>query len=205
MAQQAITRGYTAKDYSRLIEGTPFSKELMETHVGLYKGYVENTNKALGILRGEGDDYERGEVRRRFAWEFNGMRLHELYFDTMKPGGSDHDGDHRFVEAIQNEFGSLDNWDKRFREVGTIRGIGWACLTYDPIEERLFNTWINEHDGGALAGTHPLLLMDVFEHAFIKDFGTDRDAYMDAFFDTVDWTVVERRFARALDDRADNP
>lgn len=200
-----MTESYTANDYSHLVGDTPFSEELMETHLKLYEGYVKHTNKAIEILRNEDDGYKRGEVRRRFAWEFNGMRLHELYFDAMTPGGTDHDGDKNFVEAIKKEFNDLSTWQKRFREVGSIRGIGWACLTYDPIGDRTFNTWINEHDAGALAGTHPLLLMDVFEHAFIRDFGTDRDAYMDAFFDTVDWNVVEKRFERGLDDRSDTP
>jgi len=198
---QGLTLGkpeYKPKDFTDLVGNTKFSEGLMNTHLGLYEGYVKNTNKALEMLRtGKVEGYAAGEVRRRFVWEFNGMRLHEFYFGAMTPGGRDPSGDSDLGDAISEEFGGFDAWHQNFREVGQTRGIGWVALTYDPTSERLLNHWINEHDAGALAGTDPLMIMDVFEHAFIRDFGTDREEYFDAYFDAVDWSVVERRYRKA--------
>jgi Fe-Mn family superoxide dismutase len=74
-----------------------------------------------------------------------------------------------------------------------MRGIGWAILYYDPKGDRFFNCWVNEHDMGHLAGCKPLLVMDVFEHAFIIDYGTKRAEYIAAFMKAVDWKKVEER------------
>ncbi len=185
---------FEAKDYGRLTELEGFSPELIEQHVGLYQGYVRNANRVHELLRqGDLDEVTRSEVRRRFGWEFNGMRLHELYFDVLAPGGSRLDPDSALGKELEAEFGSLDLWAQDFRTVGSMRGIGWAALVRDDATGRYFNTWIDEHDAGHLAGTTPLLVMDVFEHAFMRDFGTDRRAYMDAFFRNIDWNVVQAR------------
>lgn len=195
---QTFDTPYEPKDYDRLRGLEGFSEDLMQTHIGLYAGYVEHTNKAHGLIRtGDLDDYSRGEVRRRMVWEFNGMRLHELYFDALTPGGTERTDDSPLVQAIENDFGGFDVWMEDFRSVGAMRGIGWAALSYDPVQERFFDHWIDEHDAGALAGTHPILLMDVFEHAFMRDFGTDKQAYMDAYFGNVDWNQAEARFLQA--------
>lgn len=189
---------HQAKDYERIRGLEGFSPELLDTHIGLYHGYVENTNKAHATLRAGGlDTYARAEVRRRLVWEFNGMRLHELYFDALRPGGQGLDPDGPLATALAKDFGSLDAWRADFEATGSMRGIGWAALSYDAQSDRFYNHWIDEHDAGALAGATPLLLMDVFEHAFIRDFGTDRAAYMDAYFDNVDWSTVEARFDAA--------
>ena len=191
---QAGEPEFEAKSYDELTELDGLSPELMDDHIGLYRGYVKNANRAHGLLReGDLDTFERSEVRRRFGWEFNGMRLHEMYFDALTPGGKDLDEDTKLHEGLTKDFGSLAAWAQDFRAVGSMRGIGWAALCHDPVTDRFFNTWVDEHDAGNLVGTTPVLLMDVFEHAFIKDFGTDRDLYMDAYFQNVDWTVADKR------------
>lgn len=185
---------YTAMKYERLLGTRGFSDEMLQTHFGLYEGYVKQTNKCTDFLRtGTPDPYAAGEVRRRFGWEFNGMRLHELYFDGMLSGGRELASDSPLANAIVAEFGSSEEWHRLFASVANLRGIGWAVLAHDPVGNRLINTWINEHDAGALAGTHPLLVLDVFEHAYMRDYNTDRAGYIKAFTSAIDWSVCDSR------------
>lgn len=198
MAQVQELQQYQPKDFSRLIGTDGFSDRLLENHFQLYEGYVENTNKALSRMRSaELDEYAANEVRRRFVWEFNGMRLHEIYFGGMKNGGADFHDAPDVKAGVEKEFGSIEKWQRSFEDVGGMRGIGWACLTYDPLVDRFFNTWINEHDAGPLVQTDPIILMDVFEHAFIIDYDLDKQSYMSAFMDAVDWSVAEKRLQEA--------
>jgi len=188
---------YTALNFDQLL-GTPgFSDKLLTTHFKLYQGYVANTNKCAALLAGlrEKGGPEFAEVKRRFGWEFNGMRLHELYFGNMSKEPKPAQG--AFLEVVNKEFGSLDNLKKILVTVGSLRGIGWTVLYYDPVGERLFVNWINEHDAGHLSGCAPLLVMDVFEHAFITDYNMNRKDYIAAFMNAVDWSVVSRRFDNA--------
>ena len=135
------------------------------------------------------------EVQRRFGWEFNGMRLHELYFGNMSKTGSLLNTASELYQLIEKIYGSYADWEKDFRAVGAMRGIGWAVLYYDHESKELFNVWINEHDAGHFTGCTPILIMDVFEHAFMLDYGTKRADYIEAFMKAIDWEVVEKRLA----------
>ena len=188
---------YEAKDYSKLIEMEGFSETQLNNHFTLYKGYVTHTNKALDILStmlkdGKAGSYEYAEVKRRLGWEFNGMRLHELYFGNLGGDGSP-DGGAKVKSLIEKQFGSYEDWEKDFKAVGGMRGIGWAILYHDPESDLLVNMWINEHDVAHPAGCTPLLVMDVFEHAFVFDYGLKRPDYIAAFFNNIDWSVVDGR------------
>jgi Fe-Mn family superoxide dismutase len=154
----------------------------------LYQGYVTNTNKAaeLAKMLAAGTS-EYAEVKRRFGWEFNGMRLHEQYFGNMSNGGNPLDKESELMKKIAEEFGSYEKWENDFKATGAMRGIGWVILYYDKCSKRLFNCWINEHDVGHLTGCKPLLVMDVFEHAYMTDYGLKRAEYIYAFFKNVDW------------------
>jgi Fe-Mn family superoxide dismutase len=132
---------------------------------------------------------EYAEINRRFGWEFNGMRLHELYFENLGGQGMINQAD-PLAKKMAEEFGSCEAWEKDFRATGAMRGIGWVILYQDPIGNRLMNVWINEHDIGHPAGCVPLLVMDVFEHAFTIDYGLKRADYIEAFFKNIDWTKV---------------
>ena len=187
---------YTAKDYSSLIGMPGFSETLLKNHFTLYQGYVTNTNKLVDTLdamlkEGKTATPEYAEMTRRFGWEFDGMRLHEYYFENLGGKGVEKSG--KLADLVAGEFGSFDNWEKDFRAVGAMRGIGWAVLYQDVATGRLFNVWINEHDGGHLAGCAPILIMDVFEHAFMIDYGLKRADYLEAFFKNIDWAAVEAR------------
>ena len=190
---------YEARKYDQLIGAEGLSQKLLETHFTLYQGYVTNTNKLaelLGKLAGEGKTAapEFAEVRRRFGWEFNGMRLHEYYFENINKAPQALDPKSKLALKIAQDFASLENWQKEFAASGAIRGIGWVVLTLDTKADRLFNIWINEHDVGFLAGTTPILVMDVFEHAFILDYGLKRADYINAFLKLIDWKAASGRF-----------
>ncbi|MCX6735522.1 MAG: superoxide dismutase [Candidatus Parcubacteria bacterium] len=185
---------YEAKKYDHLIGLAGFSETLLKNHFTLYQGYVANVNKfAEKSETVEAGSIEYAETKRRFAWEWNGMHLHELYFDNMKKDALAINGNSEFYQKITERFGSFENWKKDFLATGTMRGIGWVILAYDKKEGRLFNAWINEHDVGLLIGTVPLLVLDVFEHAFMVDYGLKRADYLKAFWDAIDWKTVEGR------------
>src|SRR3989344_5196789 len=167
---------YTAKTYDSLLGMDGFSDTLLKNHFTLYQGYVTNTNKVADsmmamVKEGKAGTPEFAELKRRFGWEFNGMRLHEYYFGNMKKDGSKLNAQSKLYKKITDMFGSYENWEKEFKAVGTMRGIGWVVLVYDKEGDRLFNLWVNEHDVGHLAGCTPLLIMDVFEHAYMVDYG----------------------------------
>ncbi len=189
---------YEAQNFERLI-GTPgFSDALLKNHFTLYQGYVTNTNKLADTMMamvkdGKGNTPEFAELKRRFGWEFNGMRLHELYFGNMKKDGALLEQNAPLAKKLIDAFGSVDAWAAAFKAVGAMRGIGWAVLYYDVQADRFFNVWVNEHDVGHLATAVPLLIMDVFEHAFMLDYGTKRADYIEAFFKAINWDVVQHR------------
>jgi len=188
---------YNAKDYSRLLGMEGFSDTLLKNHFTLYQGYVTNTNKLIEISsqmvkEGKTGSPEFAELKRRFGWEFNGMRLHEYYFENL--GGRGGLGKNtKLFKKVSEDFGSYEAWEKEFKAVGAMRGIGWAILYQDHLTKQLFNFWINEHDGGHPSGCTPILILDVFEHAFMIDYGLKRADYIEAFFKNINWKTVEER------------
>jgi Fe-Mn family superoxide dismutase len=188
---------YAAKDYSHLIGMEGFSQTLLNNHFTLYQGYVTNTNKVLDTLaamlkEGKVGNLEYAELKRRLGFEFDGMRLHEYYFENLGGKGTlDKSG--RLGKRLAQDFGSYGDWEKDFRGTAAMRGIGWAILYLDNLAGRLINQWINEHETGHLAGGTPILVLDVFEHAFMIDYGLKRADYIEAFFKNVNWAAVESR------------
>lgn len=190
---------YEVKNFDNLIGTAGFSDQILQNHFGLYSGYVANTN-ALSekIAAAEKGTPEYAELRRRFGWEWNGMRLHELYFGNLtKEAQGAFDIDSVLGKKIAAHFGSVSAWQEDFLATGAMRGIGWVVLVYDQEQDEMFNLWIGEHDLGHLAGATPLLVMDVFEHAFVLDYGTDRASYINAFINALDWNIVNERYTNA--------
>jgi Fe-Mn family superoxide dismutase len=188
---------YQAKDYTGLIGMEGFSQTLLNNHFTLYQGYVTNTNKLSDLLMAMLKEDKAGtpqysELKRRFGFEFNGMRLHEYYFENLG-GKASRDKSGALAKKLADAYGSYDAWEKDFRATGTMRGIGWVILYQDNVTGGLFNQWINEHEVGHLAGCRPILVMDVFEHAFMTDYGLKRADYIAAFFQNISWKVVEGR------------
>ncbi|MFZ5906418.1 MAG: superoxide dismutase [Nitrospirota bacterium] len=188
---------YTAKDYGTIVGMEGFSETLLKNHFTLYQGYVTNTNKVLDSLTQMAKDDRAGspefaELKRRLGWEFNGMRLHEYYFENLG-GKSPLDKASPLAKKLAEGFGSNDAWEKDFRAAGAMRGIGWVALYQDTASGRLINFWINEHDAGHPAGCNLVLIMDVFEHAFMIDYGLKKADYIAAFFRNINWKAVEER------------
>ncbi len=193
---------YQPMNFEKLLGTDGFSNQLLTNHFTLYNGYVTNTNKLMDELTELENQAKAGtpqyaEMKRRFGWEFDGMRLHELYFGNMVKGGAALEKGSKLLAKIVADFGSFENWEKQFKAIGAMRGIGWAMLYFDRVGNQLLNVWINEHDGGHLAGAMPLLIMDVFEHAFMLDYGLKRADYIEAFFKAIDWKSVQKRFDAA--------
>jgi Fe-Mn family superoxide dismutase len=188
---------YNAKDYNRLIGMEGFSDTLLKNHFTLYQGYVTNTNKLSDTLsqllkEGKTGTPEYAELKRRFGWEFNGMRLHEYYFENLGgKGGINKTG--KLYQKLVQSFGSYEAWEKDFKATGAMRGIGWAVLYQDILSGNFINFWINEHDVGHPSGGMPILIMDVFEHAFMIDYGLKRADYIESFFKNIHWEEVEKR------------
>ncbi|MEW6455631.1 MAG: Fe-Mn family superoxide dismutase [Acidobacteriota bacterium] len=188
---------YEAKDYSNLIGMEGFSETLLKNHFTLYQGYVINTNKLSDILsqmlkEGKTAIPEYAELKRRYGFEFNGMRLHEYYFENL--GGEKLiEKNSKLAKKLEEDFGSYELWENDFKATGAMRGIGWVILYQDDKTGKLFNQWINEHETGHMAGCQPILVMDVFEHAFMIDYGLKRADYISSFFKNIDWEKVEKR------------
>jgi len=188
---------YEAKDYSKLLGMEGFSDTLLNNHFSLYKGYVTNTGKDMDILAamlkdGKTGTPEYAEIKRRLGWEFNGMRLHEYYFENLG-GKKALDMNGKLAKKLAQDFGSYEAWLQDFKGTATMRGIGWIILYQDNTNGKLFNQWINEHDVGHPAGCIPVLILDVFEHAFMTDYGLKRADYIEAFFKNVNWAAAESR------------
>ena len=188
---------YEPKNFDSLLGLQGFSDQLLKNHFTLYQGYVTNTNKladALAAMLKEGTQAtpEFAELKRRFGWEFNGMRLHELYFTNLaKDGKALAEGS--LKKQLVKDFGSIEAWEKDMKATTGMRGIGWTVMYYDLAAKRLFNCWINEHDAGHLSSCAPILVIDVFEHAYMLDYGIKKADYVEALFKVLDWSEAERR------------
>ncbi|HLY67654.1 MAG TPA: superoxide dismutase [Chloroflexota bacterium] len=193
---------YKAKDFN-LSGLNGISDKTLEMHFGLYKGYVTQTNKLteqLEELAQKGQASENpayAEVTRWLGFEYNGMILHEYYFGNLKAQASAQPSG-ELKRALDESFGSYDTFLADFKAIGAMRGVGWAILFQDPATGKLSNHWISLHQDGNPAGFKPLLVMDVWEHAFLLDYKpSERAKYMEAFIANVDWTAVDQRFKEA--------
>ena len=193
---------YTAKSFDHLRGLSGISDAQITEHLDLYAGYVKQVNslvQELSQMRGDrkeaGKDFSLAEGTRRLAFEYDGMVLHELYFANLKPGGEARPSDRQGLgRALAETFGSVEHWLENFQTIAGMRGIGWVILFEDPVTERLTNHWVSLHQDGIPARCKPLLVMDVWEHAFMRDYkATERAKYVEAFFKNVDWSVVDAR------------
>jgi superoxide dismutase, Fe-Mn family len=193
---------YTPKQFN-LSGLNGISDQTLEMHFKLYEGYVKETNNltekiATFLEDGKVDQDEMpaySELTRRLGFEYNGMVLHEYYFGNMKQQGAG-EPEHQslFYQAAKESFGSYEIWRTDFVGIGKMRGVGWAVCNQDPATNRLSNHWITLHEVGKVAGFRPILVMDVWEHAFLLDYKpAERPKYIEAFFSNIDWNVVEGR------------
>jgi Fe-Mn family superoxide dismutase len=183
------------------------SDQTLEMHFKLYEGYVKETNNLTEritefIKDGNVDQEEMpaySELTRRLGFEYNGMVLHEYYFDNLQSGGGTGDPTKtsQFLKAAEATFGSYDIWKADFVGIGKMRGVGWAICYQNPANGRLSNHWITLHETGNVAGFNPILVMDVWEHAFLLDYKpAERPIYIEAFFSNINWNAVEERLKK---------
>ncbi|MDE2213061.1 MAG: superoxide dismutase [Patescibacteria group bacterium] len=177
------------------------SKESVDAHLGLYSGYVKNFNQ-LAEVRGElmrdpeKNAHAIAEITRRISFEFDGMRLHEYYFSQWEKGVKTLSQKSDFAAALAKQFGSISDWEKQFRSVASMRGPGWAILYFDPRGNFFHNAWIEQHHQGHFATLPVIVALDVWEHAFVKDYGVaGRGKYIEACFKNYNWSVMEERFS----------
>lgn len=186
---------YTAKNWQHLLGLPGMSDVMLTNHFTLYEGYVKNSNLLMEKLDTlEAGTPEYSELKRRLGWEFDGMRLHELYFGNMSKEGSSLAEDSTLGQKIVATWGSVSQWQGSFSKLGLMRGIGWVMLLKDNVTGELFHTWIGDHHKGHIIDTTPLLVMDCWEHAYITDYGIKRADYIEAFTKVIDWRVVTERF-----------
>ena len=190
---------YVARPFA-FPNGLPgLSKDLLAEHLTLYKGYVTRTNALLKELLPAEQEKKTSpsiqELRRRLGFEFSGMRLHELYFESLAENAPKPTANHPMHKQIVSQWGTWDTWWSAFKATCTMPGIGWGALVKDPMTGRLMNVWVQDHENMALMGTQLLLVIDVWEHAYVKDHGaTGRGKYVDALVPLIHWPTVERRF-----------
>jgi len=162
--------------------------------------YVKNVNGLMEDVNSLKSDSLKNarslsELTRRFAFEWDGMRMHEYYFEALGGAGKP-DGD--VVKLIEAQFGSFEAWLEEFKTTGAMRGAGWVSLILDKRSGNLHNTWVTDHEIGHLAGADVLIAMDVWEHAFLIDYlPSERKEYIESYFRNLKWSVIEERLANA--------
>jgi len=178
------------------------SAKTTEEHLKLYSGYVTNANLVLEKIAALGADpansYAISEIRRRFSFEFNGMRNHEVYFSSFDGGPKSLPANSLLKKMIESEGGTFEGWLTYFKSVALTRGIGWATLYYDKVSDRLITSWVDEQHLGQLQNCALILGLDMWEHSFVADYQpSGKKNYVEDFFANLNWEVIENNFKAA--------
>ena len=197
---------FTTKTF-QIVELIGISPKSIEEHLKLYKGYVNNSNLVLNKIKeyekdSEENAYVLGELHRRFAFEFGGMRNHEYYFSSLSGGPKSLKEDSKLLEDIKNEWVTFESFIEKFKNLALTRGIGWAMLYYDKESNKLFTEWVDEQHIGHLVGLSPVLALDMWEHAYYLDYiPAEKKKYVEAFFANLNWEVIEKNFQLLINNR----
>ncbi len=180
-----------------------FSEKQIVEHLNLYTGYVKHVNLLRELIHElvekdkEKYAYVVSELRRRFGFEFNGMRMHEYYFEEFEGGFNEQRNDTPLTRTLSEKYGGIEQWNEHFRDVGMTRGVGWAVLYFDTRVSTPHVAWIEDHELGTLTGLPILLAMDMWEHAYMVDYTpSEKKKYIDAFFNNLNWSIIEKRFEK---------
>lgn len=192
---------YTPKTFT-IPELEGISQKSIEEHLGLYQGYVKNFN-ALSKLMSDyaKEDMERhahalSEIIRRRSFEFGGMRLHELYFTQFEGGSAPLAASGPLAQALEKEYGNVTHVEPFLKAMSTMRGPGWVILYWDKEGQQFLAGFSGEQHQGHFATLPVVLALDVWEHAYLLDYGAQGKAkYVDAFFKNLNWSVIEQRFS----------
>jgi superoxide dismutase, Fe-Mn family len=182
------------------------SAKNIEEHLKLYAGYVKHANLIISKIpeyteyarENPDNGYALTQLQRRFSFEFDGMRNHEVYFSSLEGGSQPIVSDNNLSKALTEEWTSHDSWLNEFKALALTRGIGWAILYWDPISKRLLNAWVDEQHMGQLTGCTPILALDMWEHSYVADYQpSGKKQYIEDFFANLNWNKVEENFASA--------
>jgi len=176
---------------------TGLSETQITLHLGLYAGYVKNTNLLLdkiNTLKSGEDAIIVSELQRRGGFEFDGMRLHEYYFSQLSESANALDMTSQLGQLIQAQFGSFDSYIADLKRLASMRGIGWVITYYDAENNSLINAWVADHELGHLAGLPIVFVIDLWEHAFMVDYAPATKAdYVQTYLNAINWEVVASR------------
>ncbi len=191
---------FSAKEF-KIPELKGISSKTIEEHTKLYQGYVKNANniiEKMSTLDSTNDAYIVGELFRRFSFEYNGMRNHEIYFASFEGGPKAFNSESQLGKALIELFGSYEKFLKEFSALALTRGIGWAILWYDKKEDLLLTSWVDEQHLGQLNGCEMILALDMWEHSFVSDYQpSGKKQYVEDFFENINWSVIEDNYNRA--------
>ncbi len=195
---------YSARTFD-LPELKGISKKQIEIHLALYEGYVKHTNLILDKIKklNEEDPVENAfltqELRRRLAFEFDGMRMHEYYFEQLEGAAAAPTPESPFADAASEKYGNWEGFLKHVKDVCGTRGIGWTIVYYDPAGRTLHTAWVMEHMNGQYAALPIILTIDMWEHAYMVDYmPSAKNEYVEAFLANLNWDIVEKRFLNAV-------
>lgn len=191
---------YTARTFSLpTLKG--ISADQVQVHLALYEGYVKHTNLILETIKelraadAEKNAYIINELRRRLGFEFDGMRMHEYYFEQLEGGPQAPTKNSALEEIVTERYGSWDKFIAHIQEVCGTRGIGWTIVYFDPADRVIHTAYVGDHELGQFAGLPILLAIDMWEHAYMIDYRPkDKKNYVDAFLENLNWAVIEQRF-----------
>lgn len=194
---------YTARSFE-LGELKGISKKQVEVHLALYEGYVKHTNLILSTIKelreadAEKNAFVINELRRRLGFEFDGMRMHEYYFEQFEGGAKDWDDSSALKDLAEQRYESFEKFVAHIKEVAGTRGIGWVVVYFDPADRVIHTAWVSDHELGQFAGLPIILAIDLWEHAFMVDYvPAEKKKYVDAFLENLNWSVCEKRFLEA--------
>ena len=177
------------------------SAKNIEEHLKLYAGYVKNANlimDKMAVLNSTEEPYITGELFRRFSFEYNGIRNHEIYFSSLGNGAKAFNPESEIGKALVSLFGTYEKFITEFTNLALTRGIGWAVLWYDKKEKSFLATWVDEQHLGQLNGCDMILALDMWEHAYVYDYPTsEKKKYVEAFFNNLNWDSIEENYIKA--------
>lgn len=183
-----------AKDFSYLKEKMPkMNSTLLDIHLRLYEGYVAQVNFIDSEINKQNDPFMLQALRKQYGFEYDGMVLHELYFESLG-GKGNYLSIFRILEKIKSEYGSIEKFKDKVKSFAKTRGIGWVILFAKINGGDIKLSWVGEHEKGFLAGYIPVFVVDLWEHAYISQFGLDKTAYVDLIFQYTNWKVVNERY-----------
>jgi Fe-Mn family superoxide dismutase len=196
--QNIETKEFNIKDLAGI------SKKNIEEHLKLYKGYVTNANYVLNKIKElnenkESNMYFLGELRRRFSFEFDGVRNHEIFFSLIENGYQEIPENSLLKNKIEKDYNSFENFISEIKSTAITRGTGWVMVYFDKITDNIFIQWVDEHHLGQLTGLSPIIAIDMWEHSFVYDYPTsEKKNYIEAILSNLDWQKIEKNFTDLL-------